>query len=437
MQVSKPKKGYKFVDVRFGKFEEIPEDWNIHNFKDFVSLKHGFAFDSNDFIDGDGIKVVKIGDIQKDGSVNNENLDKVSITIAKKIEEFTVLDEDILMALTGATLGKTGVVKTDEKLLQNQRVGNFFPIDKDVLDKKFLFFVLRSDFIQNQIWSFVSSSAQPNIGKSELGRIKFFKPEKLLEQQKISTILLNVDNTLEKINQLIQKTESLKKGLMQKLLTKGIGHTKFNNVEWFFGKEIEIPEEWEIKILDKIAKRGSGHTPDAKITNYYNGGIKWISLADSKKLDNIFIYETEKEISHDGIKHSSAVIHPRGTVLLSRDAGVGKSAIMATEMAVSQHFITWNCSENLNNHFLYYTLQFLKPIFERIATGTTILTIGLPFFKKMKIALPDIAEQKQIATILSNVDSLIIKEKLQKSSLTRLKRGLMQNLLTGKIRVKF
>jgi type I restriction enzyme S subunit len=141
-----------------------------------------------------------------------------------------------------------------------------------------------------------------------------------------------------------------------------------------------IPEDWGMPLLDSIAKRGSGHTPDKKHPEYWNGPIKWVSLRDSDALDKVFIEETAATITPGGIANSSAVLHPAGTVVLSRDAGVGKSAIMKTEMAVSQHFMAWQCGATLDNIYLYYWLQAAKPEFERIAMGNTIKTIGLPFF---------------------------------------------------------
>jgi type I restriction enzyme S subunit len=162
---------------------------------------------------------------------------------------------------------------------------------------------------------------------------------------------------------------------------------------------------------------------------YYNGGIKWVSLADSKRLDLGSISQTETEISIEGIKKSSAVLHPAGSVLLSRDAGVGKSAVMDSPMAVSQHFIVWRCdSSRLSNWFLYYALQFMKPIFERIATGSTIKTIGLPFFKELTIPMPALEEQQRIASCLSNLDALITAETQKLEFLKTHKKGLMQQL---------
>ena len=104
-----------------------------------------------------------------------------------------------------------------------------------------------------------------------------------------------------------------------------------------------IPDEWNVVLLDSVAKRGSGHTPDKKHSEYWGGDIKWVSLQDSDRLDKLFISDTEAKITPAGIANSSANIHPAGTVVLSRDAGVGKSAIMASEMAVSQHFMAWRC----------------------------------------------------------------------------------------------
>ena len=196
------------------------------------------------------------------------------------------------------------------------------------------------------------------------------------------------------------------------------------------------PEGWSLKLLDEVALRGSGHTPDRKVASYWNGGIKWVSLADSDKLDRVSIGETEFQISEDGIANSSAVKHPAGAVIVSRDAGVGKSAVTTDEMAVSQHFIAWMCGPELHNYYLYYWLQNSKPQLERIAVGSTIKTIGLPFFQRLRIPLPPEAEQEKIAEVLLCWDRAI--RLLDALLLARSKRkcGLMQQLLTGRKRFR-
>ena len=198
-----------------------------------------------------------------------------------------------------------------------------------------------------------------------------------------------------------------------------------------------IPENWKYDFLDKFAIRCSGHTPSQSHPEYWNGGIKWISLADSNRLDQGYIFETTKQISDEGIKNSSAVLLPAETVILSRDAGIGKSAVMSETMAVSQHFIAWKCDnhEKLHSWFLYNWLQLNKPEFERQAVGSTIKTIGLPYFKKLKIAVPPFAEQQKIAQILSTWDKAIaVTEQLLANSQQQ-KKALMQQLLTGKKRL--
>jgi type I restriction enzyme S subunit len=192
---------------------------------------------------------------------------------------------------------------------------------------------------------------------------------------------------------------------------------------------MKLPDGWEIDYLDNVTKRGSGHTPNQKYSEYWNGGIKWISLADSSRLDRRSIASTTKEISEEGLNNSSAVLHPKGTVLMSRDAGVGKSSIMECDMAVSQHFITWECkSKNIiDNLFLYYWLQAKKGYFERQAVGSTIKTIGLPLFKKLKLSYPPLPEQKAIADLLSTWDEAIGKtERLIQAKEKRFKRNIQK-----------
>lgn len=201
--------------------------------------------------------------------------------------------------------------------------------------------------------------------------------------------------------------------------------------------EEQIPDSWTYDLLDSLTERVSGHTPSKSYPEYWNGGIKWISLADTFRLDNGYVYETDKEISQEGINNSSAQLHPAETVVLSRDAGIGKSGVMAEPMAVSQHFIAWKCDneKKMNSWFLYNWLQLHKSEFERQAVGSTIKTIGLPFFKKLKIAAPPYKEQLKIAQILSTWDKAISTTERLINNSKHQKKALMQQLLTGKKRL--
>ena len=196
------------------------------------------------------------------------------------------------------------------------------------------------------------------------------------------------------------------------------------------------PGDWHVFWIDDAATRGTGHTPDKGVPEYWDGGISWISLTDCNRLDKVFISETTKTISQKGIENSSAVLHPAGIVVMSRDAGVGRSAITTQPMAVSQHFVVWYCGDKLHNVYLYYWLQLLKPEFERIANGSTIKTIGMPYFAKLGVMCPKKPEQIRVANVLYTWDRGI--EHLEKSIACnrRFRQGLMQQLLTGKRRFK-
>jgi type I restriction enzyme S subunit len=249
-------------------------------------------------------------------------------------------------------------------------------------------------------------------------------PPRLAEQQKIADCLKSLDDVIAAQAQKVKALKAHRQGLMRQLFPRQ-GET----VPRFRFPEFRDAREWEEKKLDDLAKRGTGHTPNKSASAYYNGGIKWISLADSSRLDKGLISETEIEISEQGIDNSSAVIHPAGTVVLSRDAGVGKSAVMGLPMAVSQHFITWTCHDHRLSHwFLYHLLQLRKPEFERVATGSTIKTIGMPFFAALRVKVPEIAEQQRIAACLSSVDAVIAAESQKLDGLRLHHDGMMQQL---------
>ncbi|MEQ3725058.1 restriction endonuclease subunit S [Alcanivorax sp.] len=298
---------------------------------------------------------------------------------------------------------------------------------KEFIDREYWYYFLASkeEYLSGQR----QSGTQGNLNTSIVAELECLLPP-LPEQQKIAAILSSVDDVIEKTRAQIDKLKDMKTGMMQELLTKGIGHAAFKDSP--VGR---IPEGWDVVLLDDVATRGSGHTPSKSKAEYWNGGIDWVSLSDTNKLDRLYISATAKSISEKGVKNSSAVIHPPGIVVLSRDAGIGKSAITTKEMAVSQHFIVWHCSDRLDNHFLYYVMQFLKPLFENIAMGSTIKTIGLSFFKKLTVPLPSLDEQRKIAGSLKSIDQRIFATERKVAQNCKMKKALMQDLLTGKVRV--
>lgn len=262
-------------------------------------------------------------------------------------------------------------------------------------------------------------------------------------QAKACNVLSTIDAAIEQTETLIEKYQHIKAGLMHDLFTHGVlpngqlRPPREQAPDLYQGTAIGwIPKDWQYELLDNLALRGSGHTPNKDHPEYWNGGIKWVSLADSNKLDQLYISDTQLEISHKGIVNSSAVLHPAGIVVLSRDAGIGKSAITTEPMAVSQHFMCWKCDQKMDNHFLYYWMQFNKRTFENIAMGSTILTIGLPYFKRLRIACPvGLLEQEAIAERLKTTDTRIFSMQAELMKLRKEKHGLMQDLLTGRVAV--
>ncbi|ADE16434.1 restriction modification system DNA specificity domain protein [Nitrosococcus halophilus Nc 4] len=342
-----------------------------------------------------------------------------------------------LMMSFKLTIGRVGIAGRD--LYINEAIATIIPTDGR-LDGRFLYYAL-PDTARSAITDTAVKGVTLN--KQKLGGLLIRFPERLDEQQRIAEILSTVDEAIEHTEALIAKMQQIKAGLMHDLFTRGVTPDgqlrppreeaprlyKKSPLGW-------IPREWDTELLDNIALRGSGHTPSKNHPEYWNGEIKWISLADSWRLDRVHIVDTDHKITQAGIENSSAVVHPAGIVVLSRDAGVGKSAVTTCEMAVSQHFMCWRCGPRLNNYYLYYWLQYRKWEFENIATGSTIPTIGLRFFRHYRINIPlEVSEQEHIAATLLAADEKVFSLEDDVGKLRQLRAGLMHDLLTGRVPV--
>ncbi len=172
-----------------------PAHWKVVKFSTVAVLKHGYQFRTTDFTD-EGIKVLKITQIKDNGSVDISSCSFIDSCRLKSFEGNIVKNGDILMALSGATIGKIARYKSDQIVLQNYRVGNFIPLDEQVLNKDYFYHFLTSENTYHQILANQNQSAQENIGKEDIHNMLVFLPPPF-EQKAIASILNSLDNKID------------------------------------------------------------------------------------------------------------------------------------------------------------------------------------------------------------------------------------------------
>ncbi|MFO1412418.1 MAG: restriction endonuclease subunit S [Burkholderiales bacterium] len=165
-----------------------------------------------------------------------------------------------------------------------------------------------------------------------------------------------------------------------------------------------IPSHWEAPYIRFVARLESGHTPSRQHPEYWvDCNIPWFSLADVWQIRSgriEAVTETAEKVSELGIANSSARLLPAGTVMLSRTASVGFSAMMGVPMATTQDFANWVCGTRILPEFLLYVLRAMVLEFERLKFGSTHATIYMPDIARLSTPLPPIDEQRDIVTAI-------------------------------------
>lgn len=332
-----------------------------------------------------------------------------------------------VIVATRIALGRAFINEVDAAI--NQDLKALIPNKRKITAEYLLYSILHKS---NIIEKMGTGTTVKGIRLEQLKSLLIHVPP-IKEQKKIASILSTVDRAIEKTEAIIEQTEKVKKGLMQQLLTKGIGHTKFKKTE--IG---EIPEEWEVKSISEVAKVVSGGTPSKQISEYWeNGTIPWATPTDITSNDNKYISTTQLMITESGLRNSSANLLPKGSVLMTSRATIGPRCINTVPMATNQGFKSFICDPDvLHNEYLYYLIDKIKDQFIALASGSTFLEISKSAVETFKIPVPPLEEQIEIAKMLSSLDEKLSVEKVKKESLQTIKKALMQVLLTGKVRVK-
>jgi type I restriction enzyme S subunit len=240
------------------------------------------------------------------------------------------------------------------------------------------------------------------------------------EQQRIASALTSVDNLLSSLDKLIAKKRDIKQGAMQQLLT---GKTRLKG----------FTEPWVKRLLSEIAKTSSGGTPSRSIQSYYCGNIPWITTGE---LNDTYIYDSIEHITAEAIANSSAKICGNGTLLMAMyGATIGKLGILNVAAATNQACCAIKCI-SIDTMFLFYSLLFNRKSIIDMGCGAGQPNISQEIVKNLIIVMPStIEEQQAIASVLSSIDNEIAALEAKRKKYEAVKQGMMQQLLTGKIRL--
>lgn len=364
--------------------------------------------------------------INKSAEIGNYYID------ASKYDElrrFNLNQGDFIVSCSG-TIGRIyKIPKGFERGIINQALLKI-TTDEDKIHNDFFYQYFEWDAFQKKIIDSTQGGAMKNLVGMNIIRKTLFPLPPLPEQQHIAEILSTTDAHIERLDKIIEDYQLLKKGMMKKLLTEGIGHTEFKETE--IGR---IPKAWDVCNINQCTKKIiGGGTPSRSKSEYYSGNIPWITVKD---LDGKFYKEDAMEyITEEAIKYSSANLVDSYSVIIATRMGLGRGFINTKPVAINQDLkaLTFK-SEIDTKYFLYWYLSKSEYI-KMIGTGTTVKGIRLETLKDLLLPVPSKTEQKDIANIFGNIDKRIELIELEKQDLIQLKKALMEKLLTGKIRTK-
>lgn len=404
--------------------------WQTRRVGDMAQLINGFPFDSADFGSTGDIPLVRIRDIT---ATDFETFVPASVVPADKV----LRDGDVVIGMDGdfnVTFWRRGPAALNQRVCALRSNGT--------TDMRFLAYVLPD--LLKIINDLTYSTTVKHLASSQVTGLRLKAPERE-EQRRIADYLdretAKIDTLIEKQMRLLALLVERRRAVRKHVALRGVdsdARTTSAPDEWAG----QVPTHWRFVPLLAVSRLGSGHTPSkSRPELWVDAKIPWISLRDVGAMRGItFLSETHTLISERGLASSSARILPAGTVVLSRDATIGRTAIMGRDMATSQHFATWTCGPEVLPEYLHLVLSdAMQDHLESLTDGSTLRTIGMGDIRALRVPLPPVDEQQEIVIfardVTDKIDTLIAKAERFIELAQERRAALITAAVTGQIEI--
>jgi type I restriction enzyme S subunit len=263
-----------------------------------------------------------------------------------------------------------------------------------------------------------SGTAQPKLNAKSVKSMILSWPGSR-EQTRIGVFFRTLDDLIAANERKCELLRQLKRGYLQQLFpAPGCATPRLR----FRG----FASAWIKRKLGDVAGIVGGGTPDTSIPGFWDGDIDWYTPAEIG--EDVYVSGSQRKITEDGLRNSSAKILPPDTILFTSRAGIGKIAILSKEAATNQGFQSIIPGDKLNSYFLFSQSESLKHYGEMMGAGSTFVEVSGKQMAQMPIALPDWTEQSQISSFFRALDNLIAANEHKVEQLHQLKRAYLQTM---------
>ena len=391
------------------RMDALPSGWQSYTIGQTLTLINGLAFKPSEW-KAHGTPIVRIQNLNDDDSSYNYCDDPIS-------DKYHIRAGDILFAWSGTTGTSFGArIWTGPNAVLNQHIFKVVP-DKTKLTPYYSFLVLQNvqKEIERRAHGFKSSFV--HVKKSDLTRVPLTIPP-IPEQRAIVEALSEIDRLIAELERLMKKKGAIKQAMMQRLFG-----------DWSNGAPRAT--------IGSVTSWLSGGTPDRSNTGYWDGTIPWISATTLKRSE---VADSDQKVSLLGVRAGSKMAPLGSTLVLVRGSALHseiRASLVIAPVCFNQDVKALIPSSAVVPKFLTYSIHGNADRLLRLVTsaGNTAGVLDTPVLKSLSIWLPDRKEQERVVAVLDDVmeDLDVTVEKLMKARYV--KQGMMQQLLTGRIRL--
>jgi type I restriction enzyme, S subunit len=345
----------------------------------------------------------------------HKNLPLVGDEDKSRLKKYILKEGDIVFSRVGSVDRCAYVSAKEDDWMFSGRCLRVRTNDK--VDSRFLSFYFNQESFKEYIRMIAVGATMPSINTTILSEVEIVLPP-LKEQKIIAEILSGLDDKIDLLNRQNKTLEELSESMFR---------------QWFVE---EAEESWELGTIENVVSMKGGTTPSTTIPKYWDGNIHWTSPRDLSNTTSIFLFDTSRKITEEGLKQISSGLLPIGTLLLSSRAPIGYLALTEIPVAINQGYIAIICDKLVSNYFMYLWCKENMETIENAANGSVFQEISKSAFRTLPFLIPPKEKLKMFDNEVNPMFQKIKSNAKQIKTLTQLRDTLLPKLMSGEATIK-